>query len=69
MDITVAFIGNAATLIAAGEITLLTDPNFPHAGQRRRPRRTAEAVAPRAESRGKPPKAAAPQRSFRILAG
>ncbi len=33
MDITVTFIGNATTLIAAGEITLLTDPNFLHAGQ------------------------------------
>ncbi|MGE2724223.1 MBL fold metallo-hydrolase [Mycolicibacterium pulveris] len=33
MDITVTFIGNATTLIAAGEVTLLTDPNFLHAGQ------------------------------------
>lgn len=33
MDITVTFIGNATTLITAGGITLLTDPNFLHAGQ------------------------------------
>ncbi|MEV5361073.1 MBL fold metallo-hydrolase, partial [Micrococcus luteus] len=33
MDITITFIGNATTLIAGGGITLLTDPNFLHAGQ------------------------------------
>jgi L-ascorbate metabolism protein UlaG (beta-lactamase superfamily) len=33
MDITVTFIGNATTLISAGGITLLTDPNFLHQGQ------------------------------------
>jgi L-ascorbate metabolism protein UlaG (beta-lactamase superfamily) len=33
MDITVTFIGNATTLIAAGGVTLLTDPNFLHRGQ------------------------------------
>jgi L-ascorbate metabolism protein UlaG (beta-lactamase superfamily) len=33
MDVTVTFIGNATTLIAAGEVTLLTDPNFLHRGQ------------------------------------
>lgn len=33
MDITVTFVGNATTLISAGPITLLTDPNFLHAGQ------------------------------------
>ncbi|MGV0835707.1 MBL fold metallo-hydrolase [Mycolicibacterium thermoresistibile] len=33
MDISVTFIGNATTLISAGPITLLTDPNFLHAGQ------------------------------------
>ncbi|MGV0644738.1 MBL fold metallo-hydrolase [Mycolicibacterium sp. XJ879] len=33
MDITVTFIGNATTLITAGDVTLLTDPNFLHAGQ------------------------------------
>lgn len=31
MDIT--FVGNATTLISAGEVTLLTDPNFLHQGQ------------------------------------
>ncbi|MBO0681042.1 MBL fold metallo-hydrolase [Mycolicibacterium sp. S2-37] len=34
MDITVTFIGNATTLIAGGGVTLLTDPNFLHRGQR-----------------------------------
>lgn len=34
MDITVTFVGNATTLIAAGGLTLLTDPNFLHRGQR-----------------------------------
>ncbi|OBG75760.1 MBL fold metallo-hydrolase [Mycobacterium sp. E2462] len=34
MDITVTFIGNATTLITAGGVTLLTDPNFLHRGQR-----------------------------------
>jgi len=33
MDITVTFIGNATTLISAGGLTLLTDPNFLHRGQ------------------------------------
>jgi L-ascorbate metabolism protein UlaG (beta-lactamase superfamily) len=33
MDITVTFVGNATTLISAGGITLLTDPNFLHRGQ------------------------------------
>lgn len=33
MDIAVTFIGNATTLIAAGGVTLLTDPNFLHRGQ------------------------------------
>lgn len=33
MDITVTFVGNATTLIAAGGLTLLTDPNFLHQGQ------------------------------------
>ncbi|OBH90470.1 MBL fold metallo-hydrolase [Mycobacterium sp. E2733] len=33
MDITVTFVGNATTLIAAGGLTLLTDPNFLHRGQ------------------------------------
>ena len=32
-DITVTFVGNATMLIAAGEVTLLTDPNFLHQGQ------------------------------------
>lgn len=31
MDIT--FVGNATTLISAGDVTLLTDPNFLHQGQ------------------------------------
>ncbi|OBI38937.1 MBL fold metallo-hydrolase [Mycobacterium colombiense] len=34
MDITVTFVGNATTLISAGGLTLLTDPNFLHRGQR-----------------------------------
>ncbi|MGA5462839.1 MBL fold metallo-hydrolase [Mycobacterium sp. NPDC050041] len=34
MDITVTFLGNATTLITADGITLLTDPNFLHRGQR-----------------------------------
>ena len=34
MDITVTFLGNATTLITAGSVTLLTDPNFLHRGQR-----------------------------------
>lgn len=34
MDITVTYVGNATTLIAAGGVTLLTDPNFLHRGQR-----------------------------------
>jgi L-ascorbate metabolism protein UlaG (beta-lactamase superfamily) len=33
MDITVTFVGNATTLIRAGDLTLLTDPNFLHQGQ------------------------------------
>ena len=33
MDVTVTFIGNATTLIQAGGLTLLTDPNFLHRGQ------------------------------------
>ncbi|OKH68520.1 beta-lactamase [Mycobacterium sp. SWH-M5] len=33
MDITVTFVGNATTLISAGGLTLLTDPNFLHQGQ------------------------------------
>ncbi|OBA63463.1 MBL fold metallo-hydrolase [Mycobacterium sp. 1100029.7] len=33
MDITVTFVGNATTLIGAGGLTLLTDPNFLHRGQ------------------------------------
>ncbi|KUI33177.1 MBL fold metallo-hydrolase [Mycobacterium sp. IS-1742] len=33
MDITVTFIGNATTLLTAGGVTLLTDPNFLHRGQ------------------------------------
>jgi L-ascorbate metabolism protein UlaG (beta-lactamase superfamily) len=33
MDITVTFVGNATTLIQAGGVTLLTDPNFLHRGQ------------------------------------
>ncbi|BBY38810.1 hypothetical protein MMAN_29440 [Mycobacterium mantenii] len=32
MDITVTFVGNATTLIFAGGLTLLTDPNFLHRG-------------------------------------
>jgi L-ascorbate metabolism protein UlaG (beta-lactamase superfamily) len=34
MDITVTFIGNATTLVSAGGLNLLTDPNFLHRGQR-----------------------------------
>ncbi|WP_156685743.1 MBL fold metallo-hydrolase [Mycobacterium sp. Marseille-P9652] len=34
MDITVTFVGNATTLISGGGVTLLTDPNFLHRGQR-----------------------------------
>lgn len=34
MDITVTFIGNATTLITTDGITLLTDPNFLHRGER-----------------------------------
>ena len=34
VDITVTFIGNATTLIRGGDITVLTDPNFLHQGQR-----------------------------------
>ena len=33
MEITVTFVGNATTLITAGGLTLLTDPNFLHRGQ------------------------------------
>jgi L-ascorbate metabolism protein UlaG (beta-lactamase superfamily) len=33
VDISITFIGNATTLISAGELTLLTDPNFLHQGQ------------------------------------
>lgn len=33
MDISITFVGNATTLISAGELTLLTDPNFLHQGQ------------------------------------
>src|ERR1700712_5340063 len=33
MDITVTFVGNATTLISAGGVRLLTDPNFLHRGQ------------------------------------
>ena len=33
MDIPVTFIGNATTLITAGGLTILTDPNFLHRGQ------------------------------------
>src|SRR3954471_21390273 len=34
MDVTVTFIGDATTLISAGGVTVLTDPNFLHQGQR-----------------------------------
>ncbi|BCO43312.1 hypothetical protein MINTM001_44510 [Mycobacterium paraintracellulare] len=34
MDIAVTFVGNATTLISVGGLTLLTDPNFLHRGQR-----------------------------------
>lgn len=33
MDIHITFVGNATTLISAGGLTLLTDPNFLHQGQ------------------------------------
>jgi L-ascorbate metabolism protein UlaG (beta-lactamase superfamily) len=33
MDIAVTFVGNATMLITAGDLTLLTDPNFLHQGQ------------------------------------
>lgn len=33
MEITVTFVGDATTLIAAGGLTILTDPNFLHRGQ------------------------------------
>jgi L-ascorbate metabolism protein UlaG (beta-lactamase superfamily) len=34
MNIEVTFVGNATTLISCGELTILTDPNFLHQGQR-----------------------------------
>src|SRR4051812_16081209 len=34
VDVTVTFVGNATTLISAGGVTVLTDPNFLHQGQR-----------------------------------
>lgn len=34
MEITITFVGNATTLISSGDITVLTDPNFLHRGQR-----------------------------------
>jgi L-ascorbate metabolism protein UlaG (beta-lactamase superfamily) len=34
VDIRITFVGNATTLISAGGLTLLTDPNFLHQGQR-----------------------------------
>lgn len=34
MQVDVTFVGNATTLISYGEITVLTDPNFLHRGQR-----------------------------------
>ncbi len=34
MDIVVTFVGNATTLISYGDLTILTDPNFLHQGQR-----------------------------------
>ncbi len=34
MDLRITFIGNATTLIRCGDITVLTDPNFLHQGQR-----------------------------------
>jgi L-ascorbate metabolism protein UlaG (beta-lactamase superfamily) len=34
VDLMVTFVGNATTLISAGGITVLTDPNFLHQGQR-----------------------------------
>lgn len=34
MQIDVTFVGNATTLISCGDLTLLTDPNFLHRGQR-----------------------------------
>ena len=33
-DIVVTFVGNATTLISYGDLTILTDPNFLHRGQR-----------------------------------
>lgn len=33
MDIKVTFVGNATMLLTAGDLTLLTDPNFLHRGQ------------------------------------
>ena len=33
-NIVVTFVGNATTLISYGDLTLLTDPNFLHRGQR-----------------------------------
>ncbi|MDT5103152.1 MAG: hypothetical protein QOI25_665 [Mycobacterium sp.] len=35
MELTVTFVGNATTLISAGGITVLTDPNFLHRGSAR----------------------------------
>ncbi|MDT5135648.1 MAG: hypothetical protein QOE41_4959 [Mycobacterium sp.] len=32
-EITVTFVGNATTIVSAGDIRLLTDPNFLHRGQ------------------------------------
>lgn len=34
VELTVTFVGNATTLVSAGGITVLTDPNFLHRGQR-----------------------------------
>jgi len=34
VELTVTFVGNATTLISAAGITVLTDPNFLHEGQR-----------------------------------
>jgi L-ascorbate metabolism protein UlaG (beta-lactamase superfamily) len=34
VELTVTFVGNATTLISGGAITVLTDPNFLHQGQR-----------------------------------
>ncbi len=33
MELKVTFVGNATTLVSAGDITVLTDPNFLHQGQ------------------------------------